>query len=364
MIFHFSEFTPDVVYSFSQDPIVAREAVEDKSLATGPSVGLGPFLFKRWDKGLKLVFTKNPNYWDNGKPYVDELDILFMEDYTTRRQALMAGDVDIVHWVENADLDSIGKQPGINIDKNGVLDVADYLEINTSSKLMSNVKMRQAVKYAFDRKELNALFNAGLTDNISAPMYRSDPFFNPAWDYQQDIEKAKALVKEVYPNGMTEKLTILGAPMEKQVSELMSAQLQVVGIPSEVQIIDNSSYVDKVMHNTEWGDIGYIGDFFDIGNPLFWWAKYYVKDAALGNIIGHWQNDQVLSLIADYKKPHTAEERKKIADQVYTIVNDQVPMIWQGIELKTGAFKDYVTGYFQNGGGYVFFQDIRMNNQQ
>jgi len=193
-------------------------------------------------------------------------------------------------------------------------------------------------------------------------MYHSDPFYSLEWDWQQDIEKAKALIAEIYPDGMTDKVLILGSPVQRPLEELVSGQLQAAGIPSELEIIDNSAYVDRVINRSDW-DIGTIGDFFDIGNPLFWYEKYYVPGAALGGIIGKWQNQEVIDLIADYKKPHTIEERIEITDQIYRIVNEEVPQIWQGIELKAGAFKYYVHGYFQNGGGYIFYQDVWMDKQ-
>src|SRR5579864_5184896 len=57
-------------------------------------VGTGPFKFESFTPGQQSVFSKNPHYWQTGKPYVDTLKILSVTDPTARLNALLAGQID------------------------------------------------------------------------------------------------------------------------------------------------------------------------------------------------------------------------------------------------------------------------------
>jgi peptide/nickel transport system substrate-binding protein len=352
----FSAYTPGIFLSLSSDPIIDVNNIN--TLKSGENVvGLGAFILKRWDKGLRLLFERNPNYWDGDKPYVDQLEVVFIDDYPARKQALLAGDINIIHWAESADLDELERMEGVVVNKTGFLDVADYIAINTSRPIMKNKKIRQAIKYAVNKQECIDLFCKGYTEEISGPMYPSDPFYDIGWDWEQDVEKAKRLVKEVYPNGMKEPILISGSPIQKPLEELIQGQLEAVGMATELAIMDNSAYVDNLINKGDF-DIGTVGDFFDIGNPMFFMEKYYRADSALAGITGHWFNEEVVKLMDEYLEPHTFEERKEITKRIYDIVTDEVPQVFFTVELKAGAYKDTIQDYYQNGREYVFYQDI------
>ena len=57
-------------------------------------IGTGPFKFASFTPGQQSVFTKNPNYWVTGKPYVDSLKITSISDHTARLNALLSGQID------------------------------------------------------------------------------------------------------------------------------------------------------------------------------------------------------------------------------------------------------------------------------
>ena len=59
-------------------------------------VGTGAFMFESFTAGQQSVFKKFPNYWQNGKPYVDTLTIIDFTDDTARVNALLGGQVDAI----------------------------------------------------------------------------------------------------------------------------------------------------------------------------------------------------------------------------------------------------------------------------
>ena len=59
-------------------------------------VGTGAFMYESFTPGQQSVFKKFPNYWQNGKPYVDQLTIIDFTDDTARVNALLGGQVDAI----------------------------------------------------------------------------------------------------------------------------------------------------------------------------------------------------------------------------------------------------------------------------
>ncbi|MGD8273859.1 MAG: ABC transporter substrate-binding protein, partial [Desulfobacterales bacterium] len=60
-------------------------------------VGTGPFVFKSWNDGDRIVLAKNENYWQPGKPYLDEIILLIIPDAQTRYAAFVSGQVDVMY---------------------------------------------------------------------------------------------------------------------------------------------------------------------------------------------------------------------------------------------------------------------------
>ncbi len=109
----------------------------------------GPFIIKEWAHEDHMVLEKNPNYWNKNAISLDKIQVYMIADNATAKVKFF-----------NKELDLIGV-PGTDFkeytDKGYKLaDYADgatfYLEFNTTDKLMSNKKIRQAFSYAVDRK--------------------------------------------------------------------------------------------------------------------------------------------------------------------------------------------------------------------
>src|SRR5919106_5779680 len=59
-------------------------------------VGTGPFMFESFTVGQRSLCSRNPNYWDEDKPYVDEWEDISIDDNAARLNALLAGEVDMI----------------------------------------------------------------------------------------------------------------------------------------------------------------------------------------------------------------------------------------------------------------------------
>ena len=56
-------------------------------------VGTGAFMFESYERDAKVVFKRNPSYWDTGKPYLDSVVMTIIQDSTVRKLAFQKGDI-------------------------------------------------------------------------------------------------------------------------------------------------------------------------------------------------------------------------------------------------------------------------------
>ncbi|MDX5435797.1 MAG: ABC transporter substrate-binding protein, partial [Pontibacter sp.] len=198
--------------------VVPHEAVEKygKDFRANP-VGTGPFQFKLWDEGNAIVMHKNPRYWkkdEQGKqlPYLDAVQVSFITDKKSEFLTFMQGKLDFLSGIKEGSRDmilnndgtiqdefkdkfTVQKVPYLNTEYIGFqLDPANLKEPNPAS----DKRVRQALNYAINKKEMIAYFrnNLGIPGH-SGMVPPSLPSFSekavPGYSY--DPQKARDLLQ-------------------------------------------------------------------------------------------------------------------------------------------------------------------------
>jgi peptide/nickel transport system substrate-binding protein len=148
-------------------PKAAHEA-QGEELFQHP-IGTGPFVFDSWEKGVQVILTKNPSFWEAGKPYLDELTFKVLTDANSRMLQFQAGDLDIVTAVPYSQVESLKANPDVNFHEEAVARI-DYWGINCVKEPLTDVKVRQAINYAVNKDAIiqNVLFGAGQVANTTS----------------------------------------------------------------------------------------------------------------------------------------------------------------------------------------------------
>jgi peptide/nickel transport system substrate-binding protein len=162
-----------------------------------PTVGCGPFVFEEWQSGSFARFVANDNFW-LGRPKLDELFFRFVPDDASMIAALVAGDGDVGTFFAYSDLPQL-EEAGITI-MNSFSGYNEGWYINMhpekGNPALKDVKVRQALAYAFNREKLVQDLLLGRTD-VAATDYDRSPWVDPTiTPYPYDPEKAKALLEE------------------------------------------------------------------------------------------------------------------------------------------------------------------------
>jgi peptide/nickel transport system substrate-binding protein len=162
-----------------------------------PTVGCGPFVFDEWQSGSFARFVANDNYW-LGRPKVDELFFQFVPDDASMINALIAGDGDVGTFFAYSDVPQL-EDAGITI-LNSFSGYNEGWYINMhpekGNPALKDVRVRQALAYAFNRQKLVDDLLLGLT-GVAATDWDKSPWVDPTiTPYPYDPEKAKALLAE------------------------------------------------------------------------------------------------------------------------------------------------------------------------
>lgn len=259
--------------------IVATETAA--SNATKP-VGTGPFVFKDWVKGDHVELGKNPNYW-GAAAKLDKVTFKFISDPTAAFAAMMAGDVDtfpVFPAPEN--LDQFKSDPRFSVIV-GTTEGETIIGLNNKKAPLDNIKVRQAIGHAIDRKAIidGAMFGYGTPIGTHfAPHHPA--YVDLTGQSAYDPEMAKNLLGEAGVTDLTLSLKLPPPSYARRGGEIIAAQLAEVGIKTEITNLEWAQWLEEVfkgknfdltvISHTEPLDIGIYGRddyYFQYAVPEF-----------------------------------------------------------------------------------------------
>ena len=278
---------PKHVYGDGQDP-------KSHPANTAP-VGSGPFMLEEFTAGEAIVMKKNPNFFLEGRPKLDEIIIRIIKDPSALLIAMENGDADLYPFMAGSqEIKRLEKDEDLAITTEGYAAVGpvNWLAFNTASEKLSDVRVRQAIAYAVDREFITKALHRGVSSPQRGPIIESSPFFDetiPAYDV--DLEKAQALMNEAgFGDGMELTIDYIPGPKEQQqsVAEYMKSQLKKIGIDVTVRAApDFPTWAGRVGgHDFELS----MDVVFNWGDPVIGVHRTYLSSNIRQGVI--WSNTQ------------------------------------------------------------------------
>ncbi len=246
-------------------------------------LGTGRYVFDHWTPGQEIVLTKNPNYWEEGKPYLDELRFVLSFNPSTALLKLQQAEVDILgDGLPPSDIarlqndpewkDYVHSQPLIAI---------SYLFLNDAMPPFDNPKVREAIAWAVDRDNLVKLqggqaqalyqfYPPGMPGHVEGKEY-----------YGYDPEQAKQLLAEAgYPDGFKTMLYTDNVDPNPKLMQSVQADLKVIGIEAELKTMGNNAYYNQ-QSTPETLTMGSFGWWMDFPDPSDWILPLFSKASAV-----------------------------------------------------------------------------------
>ena len=156
-------------------------------------VGSGPFKFVEWVPDSHITVQRFGEYWNKGKPYLDQVEIRHVPDPQVQLGMVRTGEAQIIDSVDPSILSTIQNVPGITIEE---LKSGRFWGTQAHSDIppFNNADLRQAVAYATDRDAVRGVSFGGTGRPATHPL-GSGWAYDPALDSQGfslDLDKAKA----------------------------------------------------------------------------------------------------------------------------------------------------------------------------
>lgn len=310
--------------------MVSEKAIEEAGsvevYGRNPTGGTGPWKFKEWIAGDRIVLERFEDYWGE-KPYFKYLVIRNIADDTTRAISLETGDIDFCIDVLPAMMDKLKQNSGIDIVRCPTYTTA-HLGFNCGKKPLNDIRVRQALRYAIDLPAMVEVAYSG----IGTP---ADGFLSPALScyvppkedekYSYDIEKAKALLSEAgYPNGFTIKLWANENQARIDMCEMLQNAWAKIGVKAEVQILEFGTYLDKLDAGEH--DAYILGWFANADDGDFIHDMFYSKLDYTNNTTA-FKNKEYDRLVDEGRRELDPQKRQEIYAQVQSIIRKEIPVI-------------------------------------
>ncbi|MET0491335.1 MAG: ABC transporter substrate-binding protein [Acidimicrobiales bacterium] len=334
-------------------------AVADGSASEAEPVGTGPFEFEAYSPGDSFSMTRNENYWlmaPDGEPYpyLDEIEFLVQDENQTRDNAIISGDIDITHMDSGDSIERLRQEADngtINLFEIDQRQETGYVLINSSdpNAAVSDVRIRQAMAYAFDHVVENQSRNAGIFEIANGPFspgsigYLDDTGFP-----EFDLEQATALVDE-YESDTGQDATIAYKtttdPFNLQTAELYRGFWEAAGMTVTLDQIEQGEFITQAL----------IGNFeafgwrnhggFDPDTQEVWWTSENALPA--GEIALNFGRiddpviDENLDIVRESQDP---AERQAAAEEINRQFAEQVYNIWTSWIIWAIPYQDRVHG--------------------
>lgn len=292
-------------------------------------MGTGPFVFKSWAKGNKIVFTRNPSHFRAPMPYVDEYHRIVVGDDNTRVLQVQGGELDVALFVPPAAAGALRNNPNVTLHQDNFLDSHFIVLQNTSIAPLRDKLVRQAMNHAIDKDAIVKHFLFGFGESSGQAMPDMFGYSKSVQPYPYDVAKARALMaKSKFPGGFAITMLVDASKQaaDKPLAEFVQQQLKQIKIQVTIQVLDEATNLARTQSTNYQMAIGYMTS--DIVDPDELMSFAIVPHGGTNAIWTYYQNPLVDKLAAQAAAITDRAQRQKIYDQINAIHHDDAPMIF------------------------------------
>src|SRR5256886_2566677 len=292
------------------------------------AIGSGPFKLAEWVPDNYMRFEANKDYYVSGQPYLDGVRINVIPDETGITAALRtkAADMGIIFDAKVAR--TLRSETGVNLSAKPSLSY-NLLFVNTKRKPFDNIKVRQAIAYAIDRKAIidAVAFGEGEATGPIAPALANYALPTSQYPlYTRDVAKAKQLLQEsgVGPVSFTMLTQTTEPAYAKDIAQLVQAHLAEAGVTMKIETLEFTQWVDRWLKADFDMAPGLNGGGPD---PDFYVFRYFTDDGNL-NFVTSYKNPTSSDAIKAARATTDAAKRKDLYATAQKELVNGVPFIW------------------------------------
>jgi peptide/nickel transport system substrate-binding protein len=289
-------------------------------------LGTGPFMLAEWKKGEHLLLKKNPHYWEEGLPLLDEIQVIPVPDDNARILQLQGGEIDAMTDVPWSRVDELKGDSSLQVIA-FPSSYTQYVILNHKVEPLDDVNVRLALNYATDKQTVIdvVLFGNGVPATTFMPkdmLYWDDQL--PGFPF--DLAKAKDyLAKSKAPNGFAlEMITLAGVVEFQQLAATLKDMWSQIGVDAKITPMEQTAYYAAWTNEVYQADILYwTNDIVDPDEV----ATTAVVPEGQNAFHTSWRNDEAIALAAQGRAEQDPDKRKAIYFRIQEIYNQDAPVV-------------------------------------
>jgi peptide/nickel transport system substrate-binding protein len=238
---------------FEANPAEYRNKTAFDTNSTNPGLFFGPFRIVEVTPGSRIVLEQNPT-WTGEKPHFKRIVVKIIENTAALEANLLSGNVDYVLGELGLSLDQVLAFEKRHKDKYNFIYkpalIYEHIDTMLDNKLLEDLRVRQAILMAIDRKAISEKLFEGKQPVADGPISQLDPMFTPdTRHYPYDAAQARKLLDEagfkdirsgVRHNAKGERLSIeiatsAGNRVRELVAQVIQSQLRQVGVDLRIK---------------------------------------------------------------------------------------------------------------------------------
>jgi peptide/nickel transport system substrate-binding protein len=288
------------------------------ALKTKP-VGTGPYVVSEFNRGDSVVLTTRKNYWDT-EPKLKTVTFKYFKDANAENSALQSGSINAIVALASLDtLSQFSNKSKYTILKGGT-NAEMTLSMNNASGIFTNLKVRQAVEYAIDRKSLVKSAVAGYGTLIGSMVPPTDPWYEDLSDaYPYNPAKAKKLLADAGATGATIRFRIPNLANVTAAAQIVQSDLTAVGLNVKIDTLDfPAEWLAQVFtgHDFDMSLINHVEarDIATYANPKYYWGY---DNAEFQDLVKNADAGTAAEQVTDMKKAAKLLSDDAVSDWLY-----------------------------------------------
>lgn len=279
-------------------------------------IGTGPFVFKEWRTGDRVVMERNPDYWDKNLPHLERVVYRVLPDANTRYQSIKSGEVDIGRVDVAGHILEAKKDPSLKVYEHegagGIM-----WNFNHSKEPFNDQRVRAAVVHSFNTKVMIDNYFLGLMHPTTGIIGTSQEWNCPTLNWRQyDLTKAKELVKDI-GKPIKFELVTTNTPAGRRQATMVQQFIRAAGMETELRLVEQSNNVrvglsgDYQMDVWRYSDIG--------GDPDLVLSYYFGGDRP----VTRHDTSKLDPLLAKARSESDPKKRQEMYCQAQQIISDE-----------------------------------------